>query len=154
MSEQVKKRNPWRKGMLISVLVLAVVFAIIYWIVATDTFSDTKDRKAAYTVNAFDFLKEFKQDEKAASKKYGGKIIAVNGRVSAVEPADTTLNIKFTDSASGDYIIFAFQSQHVAEARTLKAGDSVSIKAAYSDYMHSEILDVYSITFQRSTLNK
>jgi hypothetical protein len=154
MSEQTKQRNPWRKRILAGILVLAVIFGTIYWIVATDKFSDTKDRKAAYTVSAFDFIKEFRQNEKIAKEKYDGKIVAVSGRVSALEPADTTMNIKFIDPASGDYIIFVFQSQHLSEAKTVKVGDSVSIKAAYSDFLYSSILDAYSITFQRSTLNK
>lgn len=154
MSDQTGKRNPWRKRILLSLLALAVIFGGIYWYVATERFSDTKDRKAAYTVNALDFMREFRQDEKMAKEKYNGKILAVNGTVSAAEPADTTMNIKFVDAATGDYIIFAFQQQHLSEAKTLKVGDSVSIKAAYSDFLHSEILDVNSISFQRSTLNK
>jgi len=154
MSEHIKKRNPWRKRLLLSLLVLAVIAGGVYWIVATDTYADTKDRKAAYTVNALDFMKEFRLNKKAAKEKYNGKIVTVNGIVSAVEPADTTLNIKFVDTANGDYIIFAFQQQHLAEAKMLNAGDSFSIKAAFSDFLHSELLDVNSIFLQRSTLNK
>ncbi len=154
MPKQTIKRNSWRKRILIGILVLAVIAAGIYWYVATDKYSDTKDRKAAYTVSAFDFIQEFKQDEKSAKEKYNEKILVVNGRVSAIEPADTTMNVKFIDKNTGDYIIFAFQSQHLAEAKTIKVGDSVSIKAAYRDFIYSEILDAYSITFQRSTLNK
>ncbi|MEI9908682.1 MAG: hypothetical protein WDO71_02835 [Bacteroidota bacterium] len=36
------------------------------------------------------------------------KFLVVNGRVSAIEPADTTMNVKFIDKNTGDYIIFAF----------------------------------------------
>ncbi|HEY6504688.1 MAG TPA: hypothetical protein VIZ28_11985 [Chitinophagaceae bacterium] len=154
MSTQTKKRSPWRKRILFSLLVLAVITAGIYWYVATDTYSDTKDRKPAYIVSAFDFINEFRQNEKIAKEKYNNKILLVNGRVSAIEPADTTMNVKFVDTGTGDYIIFTFQQQHVDEAKTIKVGDSVSIKAAYRDFIYSEILDAYSIMFQRSTLNK
>jgi hypothetical protein len=154
MADQVKRKKPWLKRILIAVLAIVVVLGVVYWIVATDKYSDTKNRKAAYTVNALDFIKEFKQNEKSAKEKYNGKIVAVNGTVSAVEPADTTMNIKMVDPATGDYIIFAFQQQHLSEARSVKVGDNVSIKAAYSDFMHSNILDVNSISFQRSALNK
>lgn len=148
------QRNPWRRRILVTILIIAIVFAGVYWFVATEKFSDTKDRRAAYTVSAFDFIDEFKKNEKASRIKYDGKIIAVSGRVSSAEPVDTTMNIKMENAATGDYIIFSFQQQHLTEAKTIKPGDSVSIKAAFSDFDHSEILDVYYITFQRSTLNK
>jgi hypothetical protein len=154
MSEIPKRRNPWKKRVLVTLLVLAIVFAGIYWYIATEKFSDTSDRKAAHTVSVNVFFREFQQNEQASKEKYAGKIVAINGRVSEIEPADTTLNIKFTDTATGNYAIFAFQKQHLLEAKTIKLGDSVSIKAAFSDYVYSSILDVHYITFQRAALNK
>jgi tRNA_anti-like len=157
MTKQTKKKNPWRKRILIGLLSVIVVIAFIYWIVATDKFSDTKSRKADYTVNVTDFIHEFQQNEKAFNEKYAGnagKIVAVNGRVTDIEAADTTMNIKMVDVASGAIVIFAFQRQHLAEAKTLKVGDSVSIKGACSGGINSDILGVSKIDFQRSTLNK
>ena len=154
MSDKAPKRNPWRKRILITILSLAIVFAGIYWIVATEKFADTKERKAAFTVSALNFIHEFHEDGNAANAKYADKIIAVTGIVTELESADTTFNIKMTDPVSGSYIIFAFQQQHQAEARTVKAGDSVSIKGSCSGSIYSEILDATSITFKRSTLNK
>ena len=154
MSKQNKERNPWRKRILIAILVLAVIAATAYWIVATDKFSDTKDRKAAYTVSALDFINEFQKNDSVANAKYADKIVEVNGRVSEIEAADTTLNIKFIDKVTGSYAIFAFQQQHVAEAKTIKVGDSVSIKGSCSGSIYSEILEATAINFKRSTLNK
>jgi hypothetical protein len=135
-------------------LVLAVIAAGIYWYVATEKFSDTKDTKAAYLVSALDFISEFQKNDSAANAKYADKIVEVNGRVSEIEAADTTLNIKFIDKATGSYAIFSFQQQHVAEAKTVKVGDSVSIKGSCSGSIYSEILDATAISFKRSTLNK
>ena len=104
----MKKKKPWLKRILIALLVLVVVLAGIYWYVATDKFSDTKDREAAYTVNAIDFIREFQQNDSVANKKYNEKIITVNGRVSEIEAADTTLNIKFIDTATGSLCHFCF----------------------------------------------
>lgn len=154
MSPQPKKRNPWRKRILVTVLVLAVAFAGIYWYIATEKFADTKDRKAAYTVNAMDFIGEFQKDDSAANKKYRGKIIVVKGRVSQLEAPDTTtVNIKFIDTATGAYAIFAFQDIHLTEAKTIKEGDSVSIKGACSGVAYSEVLETKYIPFQRCVLN-
>ncbi len=154
MANQIKKRNPWRKRLLIGGLLVVLGIAVTYWIVATDTFSDTKNRKAAYTVEALDFIHEFEKDEKAANAKYADQIITVSGIVSEIEPADTTMNIKFSDTATGSYIIFAFQQQHLAEAKTVSVGDKVSIKGSCSGGILSEILGNIAISFKRSTLNK
>ena len=154
MAQPNKKTNPWRKRILTGGSLLVVTLGIIYWAVATDRFADTKNRKAAYAVNAFDFIREFQQNVIAANKKYADKIVTVTGRVSEVETADTTVNIKFTDSASGSYAIFAFQEQHLAEAKKLNPGDSISVKGSFSSGIFSEILGTISITFKRCALNK
>jgi len=154
MVEQKKKRNPWPKRLLTGLLVAVLVLAGIYWYVATEKFSDTKDREAAYTLNALDFISEFRQNTDAANVKFADKIIVLKGKVSAIEAADTTLNIKFIDPQTASYVIFAFQQQHLGEAKTVRVGDSISIKGSCSGGIYSEILDATAITFKRSTLNK
>jgi type II secretory pathway pseudopilin PulG len=154
MAQPPKRKKPWLKKILIAVLAIVVILAGVYWYVATEKFSDTKDREAAYTLNALDFIREFQQNANAANEKYSDKIITLNGRVSQIESADTTLNIKFIDPATASYAIFAFQQQHLAEARTIKVGDSISIKGSCSGGIYSTILDATAITFKRSTLNK
>jgi uncharacterized membrane protein len=154
MAELRKKRNPWLKRALFSGIILLLIGGGIYWYLSTEKFADTKDRKADYTVDAIEFIHEFQQNDSAANKKYSDKIITVNGIVSEIEAADTTVNIKFIDTASGSYAIFAFQEQHLAEAKAIRAGDSVSIKGSCSGGIHSDILGTESITFKRCTLNK
>jgi hypothetical protein len=113
------------------------------------------DKKAAFTVNAVDFIREFRTDDSAANLKYSEKIVIVNGRVSELESPDSaTVNVKIIDAVTGDYAIFAFQEQHLPEAKTLKTGDSISIKGSCSGVSYSEILDLYYIPFKRSALNK
>jgi len=149
-----KSQNIMLKKILVAGLIVLVAGAWIYWHVGTEKFYDTEDREAAFTVNAGDLIKEFEADNKTANAKYAEKIVAVNGIISATESADTTINIKMTDAATGSYIIFAFQDQHLDEAKTLKAGDSVSIKGSCSGGVYSDILGYHSITFKRSALNK
>jgi uncharacterized membrane protein len=150
----MKKKRPWLKRILLAVLVVVVVLAGVYWYVVTDKFSDTRDRKADYTVNAVEFMNEFVKDQAAANKKYRDKIITVNGTVSEIEAADTTMNIKIIDTASKSFIIFAFQEQHLAEPKTVKVGDPVSIKGSFSAGIFSDILERVKIDFKRSALNK
>ena len=155
MSAQIKKRRPWLKRILLSLLVLAVMAGGVYWYVATEKFSDTKNRKSDYTVNALDFIKEFLENDSAANIKYTEKIVTVNGTISALEAPDTaTVNVKFIDPPTGSFIIFAFQDTHLGEGKGLKVGDVVSIKGSCSGGVYSEILDVTKIDFKRAALNK
>src|SRR3977135_4339342 len=108
-----KKMKPLIKKILITVLLLFIAGGITVWYIFTEKFSDTSDQKAAFTVNAIDFIGEFQKADSIANSKYGEQIITVNGRVSELEPADTTINVKMTDTLTGSYIIFAFQQQHL-----------------------------------------
>ena len=142
------------KKWLIALGVLLLAGACVVWYLFNLKYDDTATVKADYTVNAMDFIKEFKQDMAAANKKYSEKIIVVNGTISAIEMADTTANIKMIDTTNGAYIIFAFQQQHLAEAKTMKGGEQVSIKGSCSNGVFSEILGAEKIDFKRCALNK
>jgi len=126
----------------------------IYLYIANEKFSDTSKRRASYRVSAIEFIKEFQQNDSAANQKYTDKIIIVTGMVSEIETADTTVNIKFIDAATGSYVIFAFQEQHLYDAKTIKKGQIVSIKGSCSGGIHSDILGTEVITFKRCALNK
>ncbi|MFI5132268.1 MAG: hypothetical protein ACHQFX_19855 [Chitinophagales bacterium] len=153
MPEHVQKKKPWLKRILIGILVVVVILAGVYWYYATEKFADTKSKKADYTLNALDFIREFQQDIAAANKKYTDKIIELNGKVSAIEAADTTVNIKMVEPATASYVIFAFQQQHLSEAKSVKEGDSISVKGSFGGGIYSEILEATAISFKRSTLN-
>jgi len=126
--------------------------AALYFYFATLTYDDTAKLKVDYTVEAIPFIKEFEKDYEAANKKYAEKIISVKGLVTATEAADTTMNIKMSDTTTGSYLIFAFQEQHMAEAKKLKPGDQAVIKGSCSDGIYSEILGTYFVSFKRSAV--
>ena len=151
-------KNPKNKKILKWLLVsggsLLVIGIAVYFYYATRTHEDTAGLNVDYTVEAIPFIKEFENDHKAANKKYAEKIIAVKGIVTATEPADTTMNIKMTDTTTGSYLIFAFQEQHMTEAKKIKRGDDIVIKGSCSDGVYSEILGTYFISFKRSTVVK
>ena len=140
------------KWLVISGGSLLLIAIVAYFYYATRTHEDTAGLTVDYTVEAIPFIKEFEKDYKAANKKYAEKIIAVKGIVTATEPADTTVNIKMADTTTGSYLIFAFQNQHMPEAKRVKEGDEVVIKGSCSDGVYSEILGTYFISFKRSTI--
>ena len=131
---------------------LLVLGGAVYFYFATLTHDDTAKLKVDYNVEAIPFIKEFEKDYEAANKKYAEKIISVKGIVTATEPADTTINIKMTDTITGSYLIFAFQDQDMAQAKNLKPGDEAVIKGSCSDGIYSEILGNYFVSFKRSTI--
>ncbi len=149
-----RKMNLWLKRILLGGLFLLITGGIVIWFILNEKFTDTSKRNAAFTVNAMDLIKEFQKNDSLANKKYAERIITVNGRVSEMEPADTSINIKMIDTLTDAYIIFAFQQQHLKEAKQLKEGDSVSIKGSCSGGAHSEILETEFITFKRCAINK
>jgi TolA-binding protein len=154
MTGAERKMKPWLKKLLITGLILLLVGGFAVWYIFTEKFSDTTERKAAFTVNAMDFIGEFQKSDSAANNKYREQIITVNGRISELESADTTINVKMKDTLTGSYIIFAFQQQHLKEAKQLKEGDSVSIKGSCSGGVYSSILETEFITFKRCAINK
>jgi hypothetical protein len=149
-----RKIKPWLKSLLIAGLLLLLVGGGAIWYIFNEKFADTAERKATFTVNAMDLIKEFTKSDSLANKKYAEQIITVNGRVTELEAADTTINVKMIDTLTDAYIIFAFQQQHLKEAKQLKEGDSVSIKGSCSGGTYSEILETEFITFKRCTINK
>ena len=142
------------KKWLLALGVVLLAGAGVIWYLYALKYEDTATIKADYTVNALDFINEFKQDMAAANKKYSEKIVVVNGMVSAIEMADTTANIKMVDTTNGAYIIFAFQQQHLNDAKAIKQGEQVSIKGSCSNGAFSSILETEYITFKRCAVNK
>jgi len=129
------------KKWLIGLLIILLAATAVIWYLFTLKHDDTKDLKAVYSVEAVPFLKEFETDMSQANKKYAEKVIVVNGIISELEMADTTANIKMSDTTNGAYIIFAFQNQHVEETKNLKLGDKVSVKGIFSNAAYSAILE-------------
>lgn len=154
MMASKRKMNPWLKRLLVGGLLLLLAGGAAVWYIFNEKFTDTSERKAAFTVNAIDLIQEFQKSDSLANKKYAEKIITVNGRISELEAADTTINVKMIDTLTDAYIIFAFQQQHLKEAKQLKEGDSVSIKGSCSGGTYSEILETEFITFKRCAVNK
>jgi uncharacterized membrane protein len=150
-----ENRRKWVKRILIAGIILLIAGAAGVWYIFNIKFDDTTQSKADYTLNAMDLIKEFQKSDSVANKKYSEQIITVNGRISELETADTaTVNVKMVDTLTNAYIIFTFQQQHLAEAKMLKEGDSVSIKGSCSGGKYSSILDTESITFKRCAINK
>ena len=151
---QIKNKKPWLKAFLIFISVLFVACGIIIYLIFTERFEDTGKQAAAFSVSAVELIKEFQINDSAANKKYVEKIMLVNGKIAETEAVDSAINVKMMDTLTGSYIIFAFQDQHIKEAKQLKEGDNVSIKGSCSGGIYSKILVTEFISFKRCALNK
>lgn len=129
-------------------------FMFIEQYLEKQTFADTANVKADFTINSAELIKEFMTNDTAANKKYLDKTLVVNGNTSAIEVlADSTSTIKFADS-TGSYAIFSLEKIHLNEVKKIKSGDAVSLKGVCSGSVFSEILGTTFISFKRSTINK
>ena len=151
MNAGVKKN--WIKRTLIIAGILLLAGIGVIWYLFSQKYEDTATVKAEYSLPAVQLIEEFKTNLAVANKRYTEKIITVTGRVTEIESADTTVNLKMTDTTSGSYVIFAFQSQDMKMVKQIQEGDSVSLKGSCSGGEYSNILDDHFINFKRCTIN-
>ncbi len=151
MNAGVKKNWIKRTLIIAGILLLAGIGFIRY--LFSQKYEDTATVKAEYSLTAVQLIQEFKTNLAVANRRYTEKIVTVTGRVSEIESADTTVNIKMTDTTSGSYVIFTFQSQEMKMVKQIKEGDSVSLKGSCSGGEYSNILDAHFINFKRCTIN-
>jgi uncharacterized protein (UPF0333 family) len=152
MTDKSANKKGWTKKALYALLFVLVLGGAAYWYIMNEKFDDTAAAQSAYTVSAQDLINAYQSNDSLANATYREQIITVQGRVTEVEAADTTVNIKFTDPVTGSYLIFDFQSQHVADAKVVQAGDSVSIKGSCSGNIFSQLRKAHMISFKRSVL--
>ena len=152
MTDKSANKKGWIKKALYAFLFVLVLGGAAYWYIMNEKFDDTAAAQSAYTVSAQDLINAYQSNDSLANATYREQIITVQGRVTEVEAADTTVNIKFTDPVTGSYLIFDFQSQHVADAKVVQAGDSVSIKGSCSGNIFSQLRKAHMISFKRSVL--
>jgi len=152
MTDKSANKKGWTKKALYALLFVLVLGGAAYWYIMNEKFDDTAAAQSAYTVSAQDLINAYQSNDSLANATYREQIITVQGRVTEVEAADTTVNIKFTDPVTGSYLIFDFQSQHVADSKVVQAGDSVSIKGSCSGNIFSQLRKAHMISFKRSVL--
>jgi hypothetical protein len=145
-------KKKWLRWILLAIVAIAMIGAGVFYYVMTADFADTSTEKPAYSVTAMQLLTDFQQSDSLANKKYTEQILAVSGRVSEVERADTSATVKFVDTLTGSYLIFDFQSGASRAAASLQPGDSVTLKGSCSGSIYSRLLKTHMISFKRSVI--
>ena len=137
----------WKKKILIGLGVGILLAGAAYLYIMNEKFEDTATTESAYTINAMELIDAFQSADSAANAKYSEQIVTVNGRISEIEAADTTVNVKFINDNTGSYLIFDFQSKDVAAARVLQLGDSVALKGSCSGSIYSQLRRAHTVSY-------
>ncbi|MBM3414665.1 MAG: hypothetical protein FJY16_07010 [Bacteroidetes bacterium] len=152
MTEKTANKKGWVKKALIALLSIFLLGVVSFWYILNENFKDTALTESTFTVNAQELINAFQTNDSLANATYQEQLITVHGRITETEAADTTVNIKFVDPITDSYLIFAFQAQHISDAKILEAGDSVAIKGSCSGNIYSQLRKANMISFKRAVL--
>jgi hypothetical protein len=90
--------------------------------------------EATATITAEKLYTEFAQAEDKATAKWVGKVIEVNGTISAVSEAENYISITLAGSAQGG-INCSFSRKELGSADKFKKGDSITIKGKCTGFL-------------------
>ncbi|MCX6306999.1 MAG: hypothetical protein NT040_18705 [Bacteroidetes bacterium] len=92
----------WIKILLGLVVVGIIALLLVYKFVYNKQHPDYENLEPAFTVTAQDLYQAYKTNKEAASAKYNGKIIALTGKLSKMETADSLVTAVFVFN-QGDF---------------------------------------------------
>jgi len=101
---------------------------------------DIRTSKADLTLNAEYFLKQFLEDEDAASKKYVDNIIQLNGKIFEISTQDGNSVITLKNEHSDAGIICQLVPEDNRNALKLKKGHNVTIKGVCNGFLLDVIM--------------
>jgi uncharacterized protein (DUF1330 family) len=131
-----------------SILRYSIIFALLF--AATAVFYGYKEfnrktksvgeQKATFSLKQEDLLKEFSADEKAATQKFGGKVLEVNGTVKLVETDESGYTtVVLGDSASLSSIRCSIDSTQMQTAISMQPNTTIIIKGVCTGYNADEL---------------
>lgn len=112
------------KKTLLAIVAIAIIGGIIGYNYIYQDHRDIESEKAAYTVKAADFIKEFQANEEEATTKYLNKTIAVEGILTSIDGNTVVI---------GDVIFFAL-SENETPLTSDKINTAVQVKARCIGY--------------------
>ena len=118
-----------KKGILILLVLAAVLIggAIYGWKEFHRRHKETSAMTAAFSVPAPALVKAFQDDENKANKQYNDKVISVSGTIVKVDHNDSTQTVQLDGQSMGG-VICQFENTHGSDLKTLRSGQSVTIK--------------------------
>ena len=133
----------WIKILLGLIVVGLIALFLVYKFVYNKQHPDYENIEPAFTVNAQDFYNAYKTNNEAASAKYNGKMIAINGKLSKVETADSlvTAVFVFNQGAFGDEgIRCTMLKKFNTAAEKLQPDGEVKIKGYCTGFNETDVV--------------
>lgn len=117
---------------------LAAILAALYMYNLKQT--DMAKAKPDFVITATALLKEFEDNEAAASAKYISKIVEITGTVATVKPAENNIvNISLVTESDLSSVICTFAA--ISDPSSVKAGDVITIRGECSGFLMDVLLN-------------
>jgi uncharacterized protein (DUF1330 family) len=131
-----------RKRIILGFIVIAILGGAWYgYSEYNRKVKDLSKVKAQLTMQTQELIKAFEQNETAANSKYLDKIIAVKGKVKALEKDDSGhYSIVLGDETSLSSVRCSMDSVHVKQVIKVKEGNEVTVKGACTGFNSDELL--------------
>ena len=145
-----------RRTIIITCIAVAVIAGGLYgWHEYFRPNVDVASVKPAYHISTNSLLNEFSKDDSDATKKYLGKIIAVDGKVKKVEKDERGYyTIVLGTDGNTSSVRCAADTLHMQSIASLKEGSAVSVKGIFTGYNKDETgLLGSDIQVSRSVIN-
>lgn len=119
-------------------IVLAAILAALYMYNLKHT--DMAKAKPDFVITATALLKEFEDNEAAASAKYINKIVEITGTVATVKPAENNIvNISLVTESDLSSVICTFAA--ISDPSSVKAGDAITLRGECSGFLMDVLLN-------------
>ena len=102
--------------------------------------SDTRQLKAAFQIDAVDFVRQFELDGSSATTQYSDKVIDVQGFVSSMDVTDTSGTVFLHGSNSKSSVMCQFGQKTFQEIKELRIGERVIIKGICTGYLMDVVM--------------
>ena len=122
----------------VSFIALAGILAALYMYNLKHT--DMAKAKPDFVITATALLKEFEDNEAAASAKYINKIVEITGTVATVKPAENNIvNISLVTESDLSSVICTFTA--ISDPSSVKAGDAITLRGECSGFLMDVLLN-------------
>jgi hypothetical protein len=133
----------WVKIVLGLFVVGLVALFLVYKFVYNKQHPDFENIEPVYSLNAPDLYQAFKSNKDAATAKYNGKVIALTGKLSKVETADSLVTAVFVFD-QGDFgdegIRCTMLQKFNLEASKLQPDGEVKVKGYCTGYNETDVI--------------
>ncbi|MEI7898048.1 MAG: hypothetical protein WCJ26_13500 [bacterium] len=133
----------WIKIVLGLFVIGMIALFFVYKFYYNKSHPDYENAEASFSLNAQDLYQEYKTGKDAASAKYNGKMIALTGKLSKVESADSlvTAVFVFTQGDFGDEGVRCTMLKKFSDAAgKLQPDGEVKVKGYCTGYNETDVV--------------